>query len=321
MAGRSTATVSRAFHEPGKIRPGTRDEILALAARLRYYPSPSGRALVKGRHDVLGLIWPLEVEGAEAPFVQRILSALTSQLVRNDLDLLICPIDRRQPATLAHAHRTLQRSRCDAWILLYARSGDVLTESLRASGKPVICLLGRLPQYPAWKWVRLNQRRWIEDALRRLRAGGARRVLFWGCRAGETDHEERLEEFTRLAPRYFPGRSFSRPAWPPTAEALSPLLSELKVDAIIGVDSSACAAALRACLSLEIRVPGRMQIVGIDELPESERDPAGLSTFRQPLDEMVAYAVDLALGRQRRSRVFEPVFVAGSSMRSPRASQ
>lgn len=315
MAGRSTATVSRAFHEPGKLRPKTRAEILSLAVRLRYYPSPSGRALVKGRHDVLGLIWPLEVEGADAPFVQRILSALTSQLVKNDLDLLICPIDRRQPSTLAHAHRTLLRSRCDAWILLYARSGDVLTGSLRASGKPVICLLGRLPQFPAWKWVRLNQRNWIEDALRRLRSGGARRVLFWGCRPGEGDHEERLEQFTRLAPRFFPGRFSSLPAWPPTAEALVPLLSEGKIDAVIGVDSSACAAALRACGSRGIRVPGQIQIVGIDELPESERDPSGLATFRQPLDAMAAYAVDLAVGRRDRSRVFEPAFVPGASLR------
>ncbi|MFA7344194.1 MAG: LacI family DNA-binding transcriptional regulator [Terrimicrobiaceae bacterium] len=48
FAGRakvSTASISRAFHEPEKLRPGTRDRILSLARELGYYPSPSGRAL------------------------------------------------------------------------------------------------------------------------------------------------------------------------------------------------------------------------------------------------------------------------------------
>lgn len=68
IAGFSTATISRAFHEPEKTRPETRERILDLADKLGYYPSASGRALVKGRYDAMGLVWPLEVEGAGVPF-------------------------------------------------------------------------------------------------------------------------------------------------------------------------------------------------------------------------------------------------------------
>ncbi|PTY06707.1 hypothetical protein DB346_00090 [Verrucomicrobia bacterium LW23] len=203
-AGVSTATISRAFHEPDKVRPQTRDRILALAAKLHYYPDPSGRALVTGRHDALGVVWPLEVEGSEAPFAQRFLSSLTQVLVRHDLDLLICPVDRRVPATMAHARRTLLRSRCDAWVLLYPRRDDTeLMAALATCRKPVVCLMGSLPVRPDWRSVQLSQHGWMADALRRLRKAGARRVLFIGGRPGEQDHAERAAAFRELAPRYF----------------------------------------------------------------------------------------------------------------------
>jgi LacI family transcriptional regulator len=314
QAGVSTATISRAFHEPEKLRADTRDQVLALAQKLGYYPSPSGRALKRGRHDVLGVIWPLEVEGAEAEFAQRILASLTRHLVTNDLDLLVCPVNRSEPETLAHAHRTLQRSRCDAWILLYPRHHDALIASLANSHKPVVCLMGSLPECPAWKSVRLNQRSWIEDALQRLRAAGCRNVLFFGCRAGEPDHEERLKSFAALAPKYFGTRTACLPGWPPDTAELERHLAAHPADAIIGVDDRAALLALDLCQKISLRVPGKMKVIGMDDIPRAQFSSPPLSSYRQPLDEMVECAVDLALGKRMKSRLFEAAFVARGSL-------
>lgn len=311
IAGYSTATVSRAFHEPEKIRKTTRQHVLELADKVGYYPNASGRALVTGVHDVLGLVWPLEVEGSGALFAQRILAALTQQLVRNDLDLLICPVDRRESSTLEHGHRTMQRSRCDAWVLLYPRHNDPLIRSLRASQKPVICLMGKLAECPDWKFVTLDQASWIKEALQRLKAQGARRVLFLGCREQEPDHEERLTIFKKLAPRYFGSNVLTHPVWPLNTAEVGALLSAEKVDAVIGVDDSAALVAAGAS-----RQPGytglkNLQVIGIDDSPEAARFNPPIATFRQPLEEMTACAVDLALGRHVQSQKFEAVFVPG----------
>ena len=308
-AGLSTATVSRAFHEPGKVRAKTREHVLALADKLAYYPNPSGRALVRGRYDTIGLVWPLEAEGADALFVQRILAALAEQLTRNNLDLLVCPVDRRQRGSLDHAKQTFPRSRCDAWILLYPRHNDVLIPALRTSRKPVICLMGKLAECPGWKWVVMDQHSWMEDALRRLWRNGARRVLFLGCRRGEPDHEERLAAFNKLAPRFFKRGFLSHPVWPLDVTEVGSLLLAERVDAVIG-DDAAVLTALRAAKQLGIAVPGDIQIIGID--PIHEKGPA---TYRQPLSEMTACAVELALGRRLRSQKFEAVFVPGDSIR------
>jgi LacI family transcriptional regulator len=319
-AGLSTATVSRAFSEPQKVHPATRERILNLAEHLRYYPNPSGRALVKGRYDTLGLVWPLEVEGAAAPFVQQILAALTQHLIKDDLDLLICPIQRAQLSAVHHADRTLRRSRCDAWILLYPRHNDILIKPLQLSHKPVICLMGHLVELLEWKCVILDQRMWIEDALTRLRANRAKRVLFLGCRADEPDHEERLARFTELAPKYF-GRNFkSLPIWPVDPSAVRAAIATEKFDAIIGVDDTAALVGIAACRQLKLSIPQDVQIIGIDVPPASTSHPP-LTTYRQPLEEMTAHAVDLALGRSQKSQTFKPVFVSGGTLRCMRHAE
>ncbi len=306
LAGVSTATVSRAFHEPNKIRPETRQRILTLAEQVRYYPSPSGRALTTGRHDVLGLIWPLEVEGTDTPFIQRLLAALSRQLIPHDLDLLICPVDRSQPASLDHARRTLRRSRCDGWILLYPRHDDPLIDALRAGGKPVTCMMGRIPSCPEWKSVRLDQRAWIEDALRSFQTRGARHALFFGGRAHEPDNEDRAAAFRDLAPRYV-RRHTELPGWPATPESLAPLLiGPNRVDAIIGVDAAASLTAVQTCRAAGLRVPEDIPVLGIDSYPNSQHTELAPAHFAQPLDAMAAWAVELTLGRKQRSKVFAP---------------
>ena len=314
LAGVSTATVSRAFHEPDKLRADTREHVLSLAHDLGYYPSPSGRALKRGRYDVLGVIWPLEVEGAEAEFAQRILAALSQHLVTNDLDLLICPVNRSESATVLHAHRTLQRSRCDAWILLYPRRQDPLIDALTNSHKPVVCLMGRLPECPSWKSVCLNQRSWIEDALKRLHAAGCKNVLLFGSRDAEPDHQERLQAFTTLAPKYFNNRASTLPGWPPDRKALELHLRSHPVDAIIGVDDRSALLAIDVCRNLSLAVPEKIKVVGIDDVPNAQFSLPPLSSYRQPLDEMAGCAVELALGKQSQSRTFEATFIPRGSL-------
>jgi len=313
-AGVSTATISRAFHEPEKLRPETRDRILALAAKLGYYPSPSGRALKRGRHDVLGLVWPLEVEGPGAEFAQRILAALTARLVENDLDLLLCPVNRSDPANLHHARKTLQRSRCDAWILLYPRRNDPLLYALQSAQKPVVCLMGYVTEVPDWKSVRLDQESWIEEALRRLRSSGARRVVFFGARPDEPDHEDRERAFARLAPRFFKDQVASLPGAPPDARELRRYLEQHPADAILGADDRAALTALNVCRDLGWGVPERVKVVGIDDIPQARFSQPPLSTFRQPLDDMTACAVDLALGNRTRSKLFAAEFMPRLSL-------
>ena len=52
----------------------------------------------------------------------------------------------------------------------------------------------------------------------------------------------------------------------------------------------------------------------MDDIPRAQFSFPPLSTYRQPLDEMVGCAVDLALGKRKQSRLFEAAFVARGSL-------
>ncbi|MBT1170622.1 LacI family DNA-binding transcriptional regulator [Bifidobacterium sp. SO4] len=54
-AGVSTATVSFTFRRPDKVKPETRERVLAAAKMLDYVPSANARGLARGQTGVLGL--------------------------------------------------------------------------------------------------------------------------------------------------------------------------------------------------------------------------------------------------------------------------
>lgn len=54
-AGVSIATVSMTYRRPDKVRPATREVVLAAAGELQYVPSASARGLADGRTGALGL--------------------------------------------------------------------------------------------------------------------------------------------------------------------------------------------------------------------------------------------------------------------------
>ena len=67
-------------------------------------------------------------------------------------------------------------------------------------------------------------------------------------------------------------------------------------------------------LGLPVSQNGKMKVIGMDDIPRAQFSAPPLSSYRQPLDEMVACAVDLALGKRKTSKLFEAEFVARNSL-------
>ncbi|MDR1146145.1 MAG: substrate-binding domain-containing protein [Verrucomicrobiales bacterium] len=311
--GHSTATVSRAFHEPHKLRPKTREHILAVARELNYYPNANGRALVTGKHDTLGVLWPLNLGEFDSVILQRTLGALSREFFKHNLDFHIFPVDQYSTAA-SNLRQTFLRARCDGWISLYPRFNDELVQCLRKSGKPVVCLMGWLAECPDWPWVRLNEREWIEDALRRFKAAGASKILFYGHRPEVPSHAERLAAFTELASVYFGAHSLTLPHAPLEAGKLRKLLAADTVNGVIGADDQAANFVLQQCARLQIPVPDRVRLVGINDIADPLAGDHQLSTYRQPLDSMVAAAMDIVMGHSNQSRLFSATFVPRATL-------
>ena len=56
MAGVSTATVSRTYYEPGKVKEATRQRVYEAAKALHYFPNAIARAMVRQRTDKIAYL-------------------------------------------------------------------------------------------------------------------------------------------------------------------------------------------------------------------------------------------------------------------------
>ncbi|MEM9824673.1 MAG: LacI family DNA-binding transcriptional regulator, partial [Bacteroidota bacterium] len=76
-AGVSLATISRVFNESEKVRPATREKVLALAAQLKYRPNKIAAGLRKGKSHSIGIVIPIidrEVFSSSIKSMEEVLS-------------------------------------------------------------------------------------------------------------------------------------------------------------------------------------------------------------------------------------------------------
>ena len=80
LAEVSTATVSYTFNMPEKVRPETRERVLAASEELGFRPNVLARALRKGKHAMVGII----VSDIQTPYVASIVRSAQEALERAD---------------------------------------------------------------------------------------------------------------------------------------------------------------------------------------------------------------------------------------------
>lgn len=131
VAGVSTATVSRALAHSDKVRPSTRDRVLAAAHELGYVPEAAARALAGRRTRALGAVLP-HMDGA---YYSELLVGF--ELAASALGMSVV-IDLAHPDTDPRAFVRDLAGRVDA-VAFMARS-SVTSDLIRevASTRPVI---------------------------------------------------------------------------------------------------------------------------------------------------------------------------------------
>ncbi|WP_319529815.1 LacI family DNA-binding transcriptional regulator [uncultured Cohaesibacter sp.] len=85
LAGVSTATVSRTFNEPQKVKKEVRERTLAAAAELNWIPNAAGKALASSRTHIAGAIIPT----LDDEIYARQISGLQSGLSEHGLTLFL----------------------------------------------------------------------------------------------------------------------------------------------------------------------------------------------------------------------------------------
>jgi DNA-binding LacI/PurR family transcriptional regulator len=298
LAGVSQAAVSRAFTAGASISEATRAKVAAAAAALGYRPNLLARSLITGRSGLVGVI----VGSTRNPFFLDALEALSQRLSRAGQHLLM--FTASSGADADGLVEDLLKYRVDALLLMSASVSPALAGRCRDQAIPVIFFNRRPRTMKGFASVTGANRAGAAQIAEHLIAQGYRRPAFIaGIEASSTSREreaafaERLHAcglplFARAAGRY------ERPgAWEATRALLS---RDPQPDAIFCAnDFMAFAAIDCARHEFGLEIGRQLGVAGFDDLEGASWSTWKLTSYSQPVDEMIDRVMEILLDPDR----------------------
>jgi DNA-binding LacI/PurR family transcriptional regulator len=321
LAGVSPGTVSRALANSELISRKTRDLIQALAREHDFRPNVMARNLRSKRAGAIGVLIPLGHETAQHisdPFFMSLIGNLADALTERGYDLLLRRVIPTNPDWLVEI---VDSGRVDGVILIGQSDQCEVIDKVAQRYLPLVVWGAQLKNQIHCS-VGTNNCKGGELAVRHMIERGARSFAFLGDPVAP-EIAQRLEG-ARLA-LAAAGLCESLEVLPAhlTAETAHPVISQwlgrIKnvPDGIIAASDVIALSSLRALADHGYDVPGKVRVMGYDDVPLAAQAIPALTTIRQDLVAGAMHLVDLLFrriaGEKTASIVLEPQLMVRSS--------
>lgn len=294
----SRQTVSNVLNTPEIVRDNTRERVQRAIDELGYRPNASARRLRTRRSATIGIrLDPLR-DGISGAVLDRFVHKLAEQADARDLRVMIFSAAGNDDE-LSHIRRLRDGSDVDAFVLIGTDHGDPRIAWLVDHHVPFVSFgrpWGAPADDPRHRWVDVDGRAGVRDAVLRLAERGARRIAWIGWPSPSGTGDERRAGWVEAC-----GLSES------DQDALACVTEDgvahgrACADRLLALpeppDAIVCASdslALGALMAAQAAGLGDLPIVGFDNTPVAAA--VGLSSVDQPLDDVVAAALELLFG-------------------------
>ncbi len=290
IANVSQGLVSRAFSGNGRIAPATRDHILEVARDIGWQPNALARSMVTGDAPLVAVITTRLHFDWRAQVLSHLLKAIQEWHLKpllfyaeNDEE-----VDRLLGETIGWRTRGVIVT---AGVISERRARDILSQG------QFLAALNRPANHPGAFAVATDNIAGGAAAAALLLAEGRRRPLVL---AGPGDswasswREKGFVDAVRAAGAEAPvwnNPDMSVETGRSAAERLLALTAAQRPDAVFATND-ALALGLLDGVRQYLQVPADLALVGFDNLQVSSWAPYRLTTFEQPLDEMVRRVID-----------------------------
>ena len=323
LAGVSRQTVSNAVNNPELLRPETLARVQRVIAEVGYAPNRAARNLRTRRAHLVGLQFEPGAEHTADALLDRFVHTLVDRSAEAGLHVLlfsgrgVAP-EAREAADRADrdgehepmaGHAELWRSGAvDAFIITDTYRADVHGAWLSSQGAPFVAF-GRPwddidgADHP---WVDVDGAAGTAMATRHLIERGHRRVAWLGQEPESLVTADRRSGWTAaMAESGLPTAGLELSAAPTVAggrEAAHRLLDEAerdpaqRADAVVAVSDTVAFGVLQALHERGLRPGVDLAVTGFDDSQSAQLVPGGLTSVRQPLEQVAVELVD-ALGR------------------------
>jgi LacI family transcriptional regulator len=282
LAGVNPSTVSRALSKPGRISAKTEQRIREAAKALNFRVNPMARALPTGRTSTLGLI----IADITNPMFFEVVRGAERAAAQSGYTLVLAESQESGEREAETALRVAPA--VDGLILVTTRLGDEQIQDL-ADLKPLVVINRRVPEVDA---IVPDVEPGIEQALDHLAGLGHRSIAFlsgpansWMSAARWNELLARAVERNLLIVEIGPGT----PTLDGGRDALPRVLAS-GATAVIAYNDLMAIGLLRAAQERGLEVPGRLSLIGFDDIFGSDFTSPQLSTIRTPLGLVGEYA-------------------------------
>ena len=286
-AGVSIATVSRVLQGSSAVSETTRRRVLEAADELRYVPLGAARSLAVRHHEAHGLLLP-ELSG---PYYSELLMGFESRAGELGQSVVLMLAEGKRD--VAAAVRKLA-TRVDGVAMLGSSAiPDAAVTALRGS-KPVVLIAGEArPEIDA---VTSENTGSAHAMTVHVLGHGRARVVFVGDPDSGPDVRERYAGF--VAAHEEAGLVAAPPERVALRESAGSELADrllagaVRADALVCANDEIALAVMKRLREGGLSVPDDVAVTGWDDVMTARYVVPGLTTVRQPVRELGAFAAD-----------------------------
>ena len=280
LAGVSTATVSRTLSMPEKVSERTRMRVLRAVEDTGYRLNTAARQFRRQRTETILVVVP----DIGNPFFSNIIQGIETEAQRQGYRVVLGESDSSQRDTASYAGYMRQQHADGAILLSVDGAEEFATES---QNMPVVMACEYLPKSP-FPTVRINNSQAAMDAVSYLIDLGHRRIAYINGPADSPLCKDRLRGYKRamktaglaIEPQWVAAGDYS----PESGRLAAIELLQLKnpPTAIFTASDPMAIGALRAAAELGVSIPGKLSLIGFDDIRFAEYMSPSLTTVHQP---------------------------------------
>ena len=292
VAGVSYATVSRALSGSSQIGSETRERVLKLCDDMGYTTNFVARSMVTKRTNLIGLVVP----SVDNQFMSELAYHAEVSARSHGYNIMLCDSgpDLRQEKTVV---KLLLGRQVDGILIVPQSSRSYESLKPYLDQTPTVFLSENLRDQPQ-SYVAVDNSRGTYLGTQYLYELGHRDILYFGQRQSTT-HQLRAEGYLKacqelgLAPRYF-NSEYTRSSIQGGYQLAKELFQKpLDYTAIFASTDSNALGVLTAADELGIDIPGRLSLIGFDNISATALSRIDLTTIDQPKKAMAVQAVDM----------------------------
>lgn len=296
-AGVTVTTVSRVINDRGYIADKTRKKVYAAMKKLDYQPNELARSLILRYSSTIGIIVPSTIH----PFFGALVQSLEYEASLRGYKVMLCNSNHDVQKEIAYVEM-LKRNKADG-IIMASRTEEV--KHITSLAMPVLTIDRKVSANIPYITSDNDQGGVL--ATQHLIAQGCKNLVFIG---GSPDlHQlanQRGTAFLRTCQTAGVSaavidteeKSFSSLHY---EKIISDILTSYpETDGIFASSDVIAAQVIKSCKAAGKKIPEHIKVVGYDDTIIASLMEPGITTVRQPVDQIAFYAVDLLIRRIKK---------------------